>query len=178
MLSPSQSLSSSIVLASIANKEQHEHSHYHDKKNMIEMNTLIEARRTRNRFLLSKSKSRASKTRVNMAKKQTWTAREVTKDREVSKELKERATVIDENRKVSIPKVMREKDFWDDEQYEKIGTTVGKWGLVIVAIASAFAGIVASRTYNEGAIEVDFNAYDSPTEAVAASVTAVNKANA
>ena len=104
-----------------------------------------------------------------MAKKQSWTAREIQTQNEKQKEIESGATPIDSS-KVSVPKVMQEKDFWDDEIFESVGNTVGKWGLIIVVVFGAISGIIASRTYNDGAVQVDFTSYDSPEEAVAASV--------
>ena len=82
------------------------------------------------------------------------------------------ATPIDESR-VSVPKVMQKDDFWDNDNFESFGKYAGKFGLVFVALAVVITGIVASQTYNEGAVEVDFKAYDSPEEAVAASMAVV-----
>lgn len=107
--------------------------------------------------------------KANMAKKQSWTAREIQTKDEKQKEIENSATPIDDS-KITVPKVMQEKDFWDDEMFESVGNVVGKWGLVLVAVFAAISGIIASKTYNEGAVEVDFTAYDSPEEAVAASV--------
>jgi len=107
--------------------------------------------------------------KAQMAKKQSWTAREIQTQSDKQKEIENSATPIDSS-KVSVPKVMQEKDFWDDEMFESVGNTVGKWGLVIVAVFAAISGIIASKTYNDGAVEVDFTAYDSPEQAVAASV--------
>lgn len=107
--------------------------------------------------------------KANMGKKQSWTAREIQTQSDKQKEIENSATPIDSS-KVSVPKVMQEKDFWDDEMFESVGNTVGKWGLVIVAVFAAISGIIASKTYNDGAVEVDFTAYDSPEQAVAASV--------
>lgn len=107
--------------------------------------------------------------KAHMAKKQSWTAREIQTQSDKQKEIENSATPIDSS-KVSVPKVMQEKDFWDDEMFESVGNTVGKWGLVIVAVFAAISGIIASKTYNDGAVEVDFTAYDSPEQAVAASV--------
>jgi hypothetical protein len=104
-----------------------------------------------------------------MAKKQSWTAREIQTKDSKQKEIENSATPIDSS-KITVPKVMQEKDFWDDEMFESVGDVVGKWGLVLVAVFAAISGIIASKTYNEGAVEVDFTAYDSPEEAVAASV--------
>ncbi|CAL6362969.1 unnamed protein product [Bathycoccus prasinos] len=104
-----------------------------------------------------------------MAKKQSWTAREIQTKDSKQKEIENSATPIDSS-KITVPKVMQEKDFWDDEMFESVGNVVGKWGLVLVAVFAAISGIIASKTYNEGAVEVDFTAYDSPEEAVAASV--------
>ena len=103
------------------------------------------------------------------AKKQSWTAREIQTKDSKQKEIENSATPIDSS-KITVPKVMQEKDFWDDEMFESVGDVVGKWGLVLVAVFAAISGIIASKTYNEGAVEVDFTAYDSPEEAVAASV--------
>ena len=107
--------------------------------------------------------------RAHMAKKQSWTAREIQTQNEKQKEIESSATPIDSS-KVSVPKVMQEKDFWDDEIFESVGNTVGKWGLIIVVVFGAISGIIASKTYNDGAVQVDFTSYDSPEEAVAASV--------
>jgi hypothetical protein len=107
--------------------------------------------------------------KAHMGKKQSWTAREIQTQSDKQKEIENSATPIDSS-KVSVPKVMQEKDFWDDEMFESVGNTVGKWGLVIVAVFAAISGIIASKTYNDGAVEVDFTAYDSPEQAVAASV--------
>ena len=74
--------------------------------------------------------------RANMAKKQSWTAREIQTQNEKQKEIESSATPIDSS-KVSVPKVMQEKDFWDDEIFESVGNTVGKWGLIIVVVFGA-----------------------------------------
>ena len=75
-----------------------------------------------------------------MAKKQSWTAREIQTQNEKQKEIESSATPIDSS-KVSVPKVMQEKDFWDDEIFESVGNTVGNvnsWrGLDCVAVRAS-----------------------------------------
>ena len=68
-----------------------------------------------------------------MAKKQSWTAREIQTKDSKQKEIENSATPIDDS-KITVPKVMQEKDFWDDEMFESVGDVVGKWGLVLVAV--------------------------------------------
>lgn len=54
----------------------------------------------------------------------------------------------------------------DDEGFGKLGDTIKNWGLFFVVFMAVGAGVVAANTYNDGAVGVDFQAYDSPSDAV------------
>ena len=47
--------------------------------------------------------------------------------------------------------------------FGQLGETVKNWGLFFVVFMAVGAGVVAANTYNDGAIGVDFQAYDSLT---------------
>ena len=69
---------------------------------------------------------------------------------------------------------------WEGEQYEALGQGVGKFVLGAAILGGVAAGIVASSSYNEGAVGVDFQEGGVPQEAVAKALKAagVKGANA
>ena len=72
----------------------------------------------------------------------------------------------------SLPPEMLERDIWDAEGFDKLGENVKNWGLFFVVFMAAGAGVVAANTYNDGAVGVDFQAYESPDAAVVAAMAA------
>jgi hypothetical protein len=92
------------------------------------------------------------------------------------------------------------KDFWEGEQWDTLGTVVS-YGVLIVAVlggtsrflcprcarsardafcslrpCAAVAGFVATSTYNDGAVGVDFTDAPSPQEAVQKAIAAAAQA--
>mmetsp|Transcript_29795 Transcript_29795/g.41158 ORF Transcript_29795/g.41158 Transcript_29795/m.41158 type:complete len:168 (-) Transcript_29795:265-768(-) len=66
-------------------------------------------------------------------------------------------------------------DFWEGEQWETFGN-VARFGAVITAVLAVLVGVFASKTYNDGAVPVDFNAAASPSEAVRIALETVTPA--
>ncbi|OUS48148.1 hypothetical protein BE221DRAFT_56489, partial [Ostreococcus tauri] len=89
----------------------------------------------------------------------------------------EKPTPLTPEKQNALPPEMLVDDPWADESFDGLGK-IASAGLVIVAIVSAIAGGVATSTYNEGAVEVDFQQYSSPQEAVADSLRKVNAVEA
>ena len=89
----------------------------------------------------------------------------------------EKPTPLSPEKLKALPPEMLVDDPWADESFDGLGK-IASAGLVIVAIVSAIAGGVATSTYNEGAVEVDFQQYSSPQEAVADSLRKVNAVEA
>lgn len=81
-------------------------------------------------------------------------------------------TPLTEAQMNSLPPEMLEKDLWDGEGFDSLGDTIKNWGLFFVVFAAVGAGVVAANTYNDGAVGVDFQAYESPDQAVAAAMKA------
>ena len=103
---------------------------------------------------------------VTMAKKSKSAIRVVTPGEPEP----ESPTPLTEEQMNSLPPEMKEKDMWDAEGFDQLGETVKNWGLFFVVFIAVGAGVVAANTYNDGAIGVDFQAYDSPDQAVAAAL--------
>jgi len=72
----------------------------------------------------------------------------------------------------SLPPEMMAKDIWDEDGYETLGENVKNYGLFFVVFMAVGAGVVAANTYNDGSVGVDFQAYDSPDQAVTAAIKA------
>jgi hypothetical protein len=75
----------------------------------------------------------------------------------------------------SVPPEMLERDFWDAEDFDQLGESVKNWGLFFVVFMAAGAGVVAANTYNDGSVGVDFQAYESPDQAVVAAMSVNNQ---
>jgi hypothetical protein len=60
----------------------------------------------------------------------------------------------------------------DEDGYETLGENVKNYGLFFVVFMAVGAGVVAANTYNDGSVGVDFQAYDSPDQAVTAAIKA------
>ena len=84
----------------------------------------------------------------------------------------EAPTPLTEEQLNSVPPEMLERDIWDAEGFDQLGENVKNWGLFFVVFMAAGAGVVAANTYNDGAVGVDFQAYDSPDQAVVAAMAA------
>ena len=59
---------------------------------------------------------------------------------------------------------------------QKLGNAIYNYALLAVVVAAVGAGVVAANTYNDGAVNVDFQDYDSPEQAVVAAVRASSAA--
>lgn len=70
----------------------------------------------------------------------------------------------------SVPPEMMQRDIWDAEGFDQLGENVKNWGLFLVVFMACGAGVVAANTYNDGAVGVDFQAYESPDAAVVAAM--------
>ena len=64
-------------------------------------------------------------------------------------------------------------DPWESESFDGIGNAMQN-ALVAIALMGAVAGFYATSTYNEGAVEVDYQSYSSPEEAVSDTLRKVN----
>ena len=87
-------------------------------------------------------------------------------------------TPLSEEQLARLPEVMLEKDPWDGDVFEKLGDVVKNWGLFFVVVFAVGAGVVAANTYNDGAVGVDFQAYDEPGQAVYAAMKGAGVGNA
>lgn len=85
------------------------------------------------------------------------------------------ATPLSEAKKNSLPPEMLESDPWESESFDGLGQAA-QYALVAIGIVGAGAGLIATSTYNEGAVEVDFQSYESPEKAVADAIQRVNAA--
>ena len=85
------------------------------------------------------------------------------------------ATPLSEAQKNSLPPEMLESDPWESESFDGLGQAA-QYALVAIGIVGAGAGLIATSTYNEGAVEVDFQSYESPEKAVADAIQRVNAA--
>ena len=85
----------------------------------------------------------------------------------------ETPTPLTEAKANSLTPEMLKDDQWESENYESIGNAA-QYALLVIGLVSAVAGFIATSTYNEGAVEVDFQSYSSPEEAVASSIRATN----
>ena len=75
--------------------------------------------------------------------------------------------------KDSLPPEMLVDDPWESESFDGIGNAMQN-ALVAIALMGAVAGFYATSTYNEGAVEVDYQSYSSPEEAVSDTLRKVN----
>lgn len=109
------------------------------------------------------------------AKKQSTTPRIVSERgrRVETSPADEKPTPLSEEKLRSLPPEMLRDDPWANESFDALGN-VASGGLIVVAVIAAIAGAYATSTYNEGAVEVDFQSYASPEEAVADSLRRVN----
>ena len=82
-------------------------------------------------------------------------------------------TPLSADKQRSLPPEMLVDDPWESESFEGLGNAA-QYALLVIGIVAAGAGFYATSTYNEGAVEVDFQSYASPEEAVADSLRKVN----
>lgn len=82
-------------------------------------------------------------------------------------------TPLSDAKRASLPPEMMVDDPWESESFEGLGNAMQN-ALVAIAVVSAAAGFYATSTYNDGAVEVDFQSYKSPEEAVADTLRKVN----
>jgi hypothetical protein len=82
-------------------------------------------------------------------------------------------TPLSADKQRSLPPEMLVDDPWESESFEGLGIAA-QYALLVIGIVAAGAGFYATSTYNEGAVEVDFQSYASPEEAVADSLRKVN----
>jgi hypothetical protein len=61
---------------------------------------------------------------------------------------------------------------WEGEQFDTLGKAAGQFVLAAAVLGGLAAGIVASSSYNEGAVGVDFQEGGVPQEAVAKALKA------
>ena len=61
---------------------------------------------------------------------------------------------------------------WEGEQFDTLGKAAGQFVLAAAVLGGVAAGIVASSSYNEGAVGVDFQEGGVPQEAVAKALKA------
>jgi len=82
-------------------------------------------------------------------------------------------TPLSDAKRASLPPEMMVDDPWESESFDGLGNAMQN-ALVAIAVVSAVAGFYATSTYNDGAVEVDFQSYKSPEEAVADTLRKVN----
>ena len=82
----------------------------------------------------------------------------------------EAPTPLTESQLNSVPPELMKRDIWDEEGFDSLGENVKNWGLFLVVFMACGAGVVAANTYNDGAVGVDFQAYESPDQAVVAAM--------
>lgn len=85
----------------------------------------------------------------------------------------ETPTPLTEAQRNSLPPEMLKDDPWESENFDSIGNAA-QYALLVIGLVGAVAGFIATSTYNDGAVEVDFQSYSSPEEAVASSIRATN----
>ena len=82
-------------------------------------------------------------------------------------------TPLSDAKRDSLPPEMLVDDPWESESFDGIGNAMQN-ALVAIALMGAVAGFYATSTYNEGAVEVDYQSYSSPEEAVSDTLRKVN----
>lgn len=87
----------------------------------------------------------------------------------------ETPTPLTEAKANSMPPEMLKADPWESEAFDGVGNAA-QYALLVIGLVGAGAGIIATSTYNEGAVEIDFQStkYESSSEAVAEGIRATN----